>query len=79
MTVFNTRVTQRINKELKIIRLRATTRSRFVRACEPSSFWRENVIAVVILLLGFYRECRGGGNKLSNVTNLSFIAIGKWL
>ena len=32
-------------------------------AFEPDSFWRENVIAVVILL----RECRRGGNKLSNV------------
>ena len=30
-----------------------------VLAREPDSFWRENVIAVVILL----RECRCGGNK----------------
>ena len=36
---------------------------------EPDSFWRENVIAVVILL----RECRSGGNKLSNVR--SFIIL----
>ena len=35
----------------------------------PDSFWRENVIAVVILL----RECRRGGNKLSNVR--SFIIL----
>ena len=38
-------------------------------APEPDSFWRENVIAVVILL----RECRRGGNKLSNVR--SFIIL----
>ena len=42
-----------------------------VLAREPALFWRENVIAVVILL----RECRSGGKKfnLSNVR--SFIIL----
>ena len=47
---------------------RTSTRTRFyqyqvVRAREPASFWRENVIAVVILL----RKFRSSGNRLSNV------------
>ena len=36
---------------------------------EPASFWRENVIAIVILLKGF-SENVGGEKKLSNVRNL---------
>ena len=39
---------------------------------EPASFWREKEVAVVIVL----RECRSGGNKLSNVRRF---AIGKRL
>ena len=56
---------------------RTTTRTRFsqyfvVRAREPASFWRENMIDVVFLLrvLG---ECRNGGIKLSTVS--SFIIL----
>ena len=46
-----------------------TTSTRFsqyqvVHAREPTSFWRENVIAVVILQRDIARVGRGGGNKL---------------
>ena len=37
---------------------------------EPTSFWRENIISVVILLRLLARsECRSGGNKLPNYNN----------
>ena len=39
-----------------------------MRTREPASFWRENVVAVVIPP----RECRSGGNKLSRLEVLSF-------
>ena len=39
-------------------------------ACEPASFWRENVVAVVTLLRVFNSE---GGNEISNVR--SFIIL----
>ena len=42
-------------------------------ACEPASFWRENEVAVVILLTSFCENVAGGGNKLSNV--ISFIIL----
>ena len=39
-------------------------------AGERASFWRENVVAVVILLR-VLRECRSGGNKLLEVLPFS--------
>ena len=42
-------------------------------ALEPASFWRENVVAVVILLR-VLRELCAGENKISNVR--SFISLG---
>ena len=39
---------------------------------EPVSFWQENIIAIIILLYEFRRECHSGRNGLSNVTS-SFI------
>ena len=59
---------------------RTTTRTRFsqyyiVRAREPASFWRKNMIDVVIPLrvLG---ECRNGGSKLSNVSSFIILCSG---
>ena len=55
-----------------------TTSTRFSRyevalLREPTSFWRENVISVVILLRLLARsECRSGGNKLPNYNNQSY-------
>ena len=46
-----------------------------MRAREPASFWRENVIAVVILL----RKFRSGGNRLSNVGRFMILRSGKGL
>ena len=46
-----------------------------MRAREPASFWRENVIAVVILL----RKFRSGGNRLSNVGHFMILRSGKGL
>ena len=42
-------------------------------AREPTSFWLENVVAVVILLTSFCENVASGGNKLSNV--ISFIIL----
>ena len=57
---------------------RTTTRTRFyqyqvVRAREPASFWRENVIAVVILL----RKFRSGRSRLPNVKRFMILHSGK--
>ena len=49
------------------------SRYEVVYACEPASFWRENEVAVVILLTSFCENVAGGGNKLSNV--ISFIIL----
>ena len=35
------------------------------------------MVAVVILLREFQRECRGGGNKLSNVRSFSILQSGE--
>ena len=45
-----------------------TTSTKVVLAREPVLFWRENAIAVIILL-----RSRSGGNRLSNVK--SFIIL----
>ena len=63
---------------------RTTTSTRFsqlqvVHAREPASFWRENVVAVVILQRDIARIGRGGGNKLSNVRSFYHFAIGRGL
>ena len=63
---------------------RTTTSTRFsqlqvVHAREPASFWRENVIAVVILQRDIARIGHGGGNKLSNVRSFYHFAIGRRL
>ena len=50
-----------------------------VHAREPASFWRENVIAVVILQRDIARIGRGGGNKLSDVRSFYHFAIGRGL
>ena len=42
---------------------------------EPASFWRENKVAVVILL----RECRSGGNRLSNIRSFITLLSGEGL
>ena len=62
---------------------RTTTRTRLsqyyiVRAREPASFWRENMIDVLILqrVLG---ECRNGGSKLSNVSSFIILCSGESL
>ena len=46
-----------------------------MRAREPASFWRENVIDVVILL----RKFRSGGKRLSNVRRFMILCSGKGL
>ena len=45
-------------------------------AREPASFWRENVIAVVIVLQVLARMSYGG-NKLSNVRSFSILQSGE--
>ena len=50
-----------------------------MQAREPASFWRENVIAVVIPQRDIARIGRGGGNKLSNVRSFYHFAIGRRL
>ena len=47
-------------------------------AREAASFWREKVVAVVILLR-VLAECRSGGNKLSNVRIFSILQSGEVL
>ena len=43
---------------------------------EPTSFWRENVVAVVILLRVLAR-CRSGRNKISNVRSFIIFRSGE--
>ena len=50
-----------------------------VHAREPASFWRENVIAVVILQHDIARVGHDGGNKLSNVRSFCHFAVGRGL
>ena len=43
-------------------------------AREGASFWRENVVVILLRVLArVARECRSGGNKLSNVWNFSIL------
>ena len=59
---------------------RTTTRTRLpqhyvVRAREPASFWRENMIDVV-LLLRVLGECCNGGSKLSTFSSFLILYSG---
>ena len=45
---------------------------------EPASFWRKNVIAVVILLWIWW-ECRSGRNEISNVRSFTILRSGEGL
>ena len=46
-------------------------------AREPASFWRENVVAVVILLGVLARMLKCGGNKISNVRSFIILQSGE--
>ena len=50
-----------------------------MRTSEPASFWRENVIAVVIVLLRVKRRSRSDENKLSNVRSFNILRSGDCL
>ena len=51
-----------------------------VRAGEPASFWRENVIAAVIVLRVLARMSPGSsGNKLSNAISVTILGSGESL
>ena len=45
-------------------------------AREPASFWRENVVASSVYY-EFWRECRSGGKKLSNVRSFIILRSGE--
>ena len=46
-------------------------------ARDAASFWRENMVAVVILLQEGGSEGRSGGNKLSNVRSFRILQSGE--
>ena len=50
--------------------------TRFVLTRDPSSFCRENLI-VVVIVLRVLQESRGGGNKLSNFRGFVILRPGE--
>ena len=69
---------------LKFRRLDSRTRfshylAKVVRVREPASFWRENVIAVIILLRHLERMSSSDGNKLSAVRSFIILRSGEGL
>ena len=58
--------------------MRDSLNTKYCVRVSPASFWRENLIAVVILLRVLAR-CRSGVNKLSNIRSFIILLSGEGL